>query len=67
MNFLISQVSPDSQYVAFLEGDDRYMLDCIEKKFDIFQKYPEVALVYSDMDFINTHGEITLRSLLQSQ
>ncbi len=67
MNFLISQVSPDSLYVAFLEGDDRYMLDCIEKKFDIFQKYPEVALVYSDMEFINTHGEITLRSLLQSQ
>lgn len=61
MNFLISQVSPDSEYIAFLEGDDMYTLDCLDKKLEIFQKYPEVAIVYSDMDFVNADSEITLR------
>lgn len=67
MNFLISQVSSDSEYIAFLEGDDIYTLDCLNKKLEIFQKYPEVALVYSDMDFVNTDSEITLRWLLRWQ
>jgi glycosyltransferase involved in cell wall biosynthesis len=52
-NFLLSQVSSDSQYVAFLEGDDMYVSTALEKKWNIFQQYKEVALVYSDMDFIN--------------
>ena len=67
MNFLLSQVSPDSEYIAFLEGDDIYTPDCLEKKFQIFEKYPDIALVYSDMDFINAQGKITLKWLLQWQ
>lgn len=67
MNFLMSQVSPDSQYISFLEGDDRYTPDCLEQKINIFQKYPEVALVYSDMDFIDREGNISLSGLLRSQ
>jgi len=66
MNFLLSQVSSDSEYIAFLEGDDKYVPDCLEKKLEIFEKYSEVALVYSDMDFINSESELTLKSLLAS-
>jgi teichuronic acid biosynthesis glycosyltransferase TuaG len=66
MNFLFSQVSSDSEYIAFLEGDDKYAPDCLEKKLQIFEKYPEVAIVYSDMDFINAEWEVTLHSLLAS-
>lgn len=67
MNFLISQASPDSEYIAFLEGDDIYTSDCLEKKLGIFEKYPEAWLVYSDMDFVNADGEITLEWLLKWQ
>lgn len=67
MNFLISQTSPDAQYISFLEGDDMYTSDCLDQKLNIFQQYPEVWLVYSDMDFMNANGEITLKGLLRSQ
>ncbi len=67
MNFLLSQVSPDSEYIAFLEGDDRFTSDCLEKKWDIFSRFPGVWVVYSDMDFINAESKVTLTSLLGSQ
>lgn len=67
MNFLISQASKDSEYIAFLEWDDIYTHDCLEKKFAIFRQYPEVVLVYSDMDFINAAGTVTFHGLLRSQ
>ncbi len=65
-NFLISQVSPDSEYITFLEGDDVYVPTSLEEKYKIFQLYPDVGLVYSDMDFINSQWEVTLSSLLAS-
>lgn len=67
MNFLLSQVSESSEYIAFLEWDDIYRIDCLEKKYKIFQKYREVWLVYSDMDFMNWEGKVTLDGLLKSQ
>lgn len=65
-NFLISQISSDAQYVAFLEGDDMYIPTNLEKKWNIFQKYPNVALVYSDMNFINADWKVTLEKRIQS-
>lgn len=67
MNFLLSQVSPDSEYMGFLEWDDTYRPDCLIKKLEIFKKYPEVALVYSDIDFMNWDSERIHQWLLSSQ
>lgn len=65
-NFLLSQASSDSEYITFLEWDDLYVPTSLEEKYHIFQSYPEVGLVYSDMDFINSQSEVTLHSLLAS-
>ena len=67
MNFLISQVSEDSEYIAFLEWDDTYTIDALEKKYATFQVHHDVWLVYSDMDFMNAAGDVTLYGLLKSQ
>jgi glycosyltransferase involved in cell wall biosynthesis len=40
MNFLFSKMSEDSEYVAFLEGDDMVVPDYLEKKLNIWEKYP---------------------------
>jgi glycosyltransferase involved in cell wall biosynthesis len=66
MNFLISQVNLNSEYIAFLEWDDRYTSDCLQKKYDIFQKNLKVVLVYSDMNFIDAEGNVIFRNLLSS-
>jgi len=65
-NFLLSQVSSDSLYITFLEGDDVYVSLSLDEKYRTFQSHPDVGLVYSDMDFINSESETTLHSLLAS-
>jgi glycosyltransferase involved in cell wall biosynthesis len=67
MNFLIAQAHPNSKYITFLEWDDRYISDSLSEKNAIFQKYSQVDLVYSDMDFINSAWDTTLSWLLRSQ
>ncbi len=61
-NFLLEHISKDSEFVAFLEWDDVYTPDNLEKKLDIFQKYREVQLVYSDLSFINSQNTVILES-----
>jgi len=58
MNFLLSQINPESRYIAFLEGDDIFTPDNLEKKLEIFEKYPEVTLVYNNLDFIDAEWKI---------
>ncbi|MDD2891804.1 MAG: glycosyltransferase [Candidatus Gracilibacteria bacterium] len=64
MNFLLSQVSSESEYVAFLEGDDIYLPENLEKKLKIFEQYPGLALVYNNLDFIDAEGKIFHRNFL---
>ena len=64
MNFLLEKVSLESEYVAFLEGDDMYTPDNLEKKLEIFWKYREVQLVYSDMSYIDTQGKVLVEGYL---
>ncbi len=66
-NFLLSQISESSEYIAFLEWDDVYVSDCLQKKYEIFERYQNVWLIYSDMDFINWESQITLGGLLKSK
>ena len=65
INFLIAQSSPNSEYVAFLEWDDMYASENIQKKLEIFQKYPDVKLVYSDLDFVKANWTTLISSYLQ--
>ena len=56
MNFLLSQTNPSTKYVAFLEGDDLRYPDYLTEKMKIFQKYPNVWLVYNELSLIDAEG-----------
>ena len=58
MNFLLKNVSVDSEYVAFLEWDDLYAKDNLEEKLKIFEKHTEVWMVYNNLDFIDEKWSI---------
>ena len=62
MNFLIQQCDSQSDFIAFLEWDDRYTADNLMEKIKIFEKYPEVQLVYSDLSFIDKDNTVILQS-----
>jgi glycosyltransferase involved in cell wall biosynthesis len=57
-NFLIDQASPDSKYLAFLEGDDMRYPEYLSEKIKIFKKYPDVGLVYNELSIIDETGKI---------
>lgn len=65
MNFLLSQVDSESQYIAFLEWDDLYTPDNLLKKLEIFEKYPEVKLVYNELDFVNADSKTLISQYLK--
>ncbi|MEW6614426.1 MAG: glycosyltransferase [Thermodesulfobacteriota bacterium] len=45
------------EYVAFLDSDDLWKHDKIEKQLDVFKKNPEAGIVYSDYEIIGENGE----------
>lgn len=63
--FLLSQISPDIEYVAFLESDDIWRADMLEQKIQIFKKYPRVALVYNECDTIYEDDTLIQEKALQ--
>ena len=63
MNFLIDKISKDSDFVIFLEWDDVLKLNYIDEKLRIFEKYPEINLVYNNIDFINTDWKIIQKDI----
>ncbi len=63
MNFLIQKTSKESEYIAFLEGDDLREKDCLKNKLAIFDKYPKVQLVYNNLDFIDRHNNIIQKDI----
>lgn len=65
MNFLIEKVSNDSEYVAFLEWDDLYTPDNLEKKIKVFNDFPDVWMVYNNLDFIDENWEIFYKNYLK--
>lgn len=46
--------------IAFLEGDDLFHKDNLKKKTEIFEKYPEVEMVYCNFKVISENGEILI-------
>jgi glycosyltransferase involved in cell wall biosynthesis len=63
MNFLINKISKDSDFVVFLEWDDVLKPNYINEKLMIFEKYPDVNLVYNNIDFINTGWKIIQKDI----
>lgn len=63
MNFLIQGTSKESEYVAFLEGDDLREKDYLKNKLAIFDKYTKVQLVYNNLDFIDRHNNIIQKDI----
>lgn len=48
----------DGEYVAFLESDDFYSVDCIEKRNKIVTDYPNVGIIYNDVNLIGDESLI---------
>lgn len=65
MNFLIEKSSPETEYIAFLEWDDLYTPENLQKKLEVFSQFPEVKLVYSDLDFIKANWELLISNYLR--
>ncbi|MDD3645903.1 MAG: glycosyltransferase [Candidatus Gracilibacteria bacterium] len=65
MNFLIDKISNESEYIAFLEGDDLFTPDNLEKKIDIFKKYKDVKMVYNNLDYIDKDSNILLKDFFK--
>lgn len=64
MNFLLEKVSNDSKYIAFLEWDDIFTPDNLEKKLQIFEENKDTWMVYNNLDFINLKWEIFYHNAL---
>lgn len=45
------------EYVAFLDSDDLWKHDKIEKQLGVFKRKPEAGIVYSDYEIIGENGE----------
>jgi glycosyltransferase involved in cell wall biosynthesis len=58
-NLAIAQATTD--YVAFLDDDDRWYPQKLERVASVARKHPEVALFYSRFDVVNSKGEVLWR------
>ena len=58
MNFLLQKVHTETSYIAFLEWDDLFTPDNLEKRLDIFHKYPQVGMVYNNFSTIDQFDNI---------
>lgn len=65
MKFLLSHISNKSEYVAFLEWDDVYLPNNLSEKIKIFQKYPDVKLVYNESSCIDKNWKIIMKKFLK--
>ncbi len=65
MQFLLDQRNKESEYVAFLEWDDCLFPEYLEKKLEIFEKYPNVKLVYNELTTVDEEWKIIEKELLK--
>jgi glycosyltransferase involved in cell wall biosynthesis len=61
-NLALEQATGD--FIAFLDSDDSWSLDKLDKQLAVFQKNPEVDIVHGDEAIIDEHGAvITLNNM----
>jgi glycosyltransferase involved in cell wall biosynthesis len=66
IDFLLSKVSRDAEYIAFLESDDIWDSYMLQQKLDIFEKNPAIALVYNECDIIDENSLVIQRRALEN-
>lgn len=44
------------RFVAFLDSDDEFLPDKLQRQLDLFEKRPELGLVYGDYAFVDLDG-----------
>jgi glycosyltransferase involved in cell wall biosynthesis len=47
------------EYIHLFSDDDRMLDDCLDKKVDILNRYPNVGIVHSDINIIDQNGAVT--------
>lgn len=67
MNFLLEKVPDASQYICFLEGDDIYTPNHLQKKLEIWNRYPDIWLVYNELSIIDDEWKILEKQFLWSR
>jgi len=50
------------EYIAFLEGDDIFYKNNLAKKIEIFEKFPDVGMVYCNFNVISENGEVIIKN-----
>lgn len=58
MNFLLSHVSPESEYISFLEGDDVYDANNINAKIKIFESQSNISIIYNNFSIIDKDNKV---------
>ena len=56
-NFALSKAT--GEFIHVFSDDDIMLPECLSVKMNIFKQYPKVGLIHSDIDRINSAGEIT--------
>lgn len=51
-------------WIAFLDADDQWLPDRLQRQLAVLAKYPEVGLVAGDMREIDSHDGVTCESVL---
>lgn len=46
------------EWIAFLESDDMWTCDNLQKKADIIAKYPDIALIFNDVELFGDENRI---------
>lgn len=67
MEFLLRQKNENSEYTAFLEGDDMYAFNNICEKIKIFNKYEDTKLVYNNLKIIDEKWNTIKQSVLNDK
>ncbi|WP_417200704.1 glycosyltransferase family 2 protein [Bizionia sp.] len=62
-NYGITKSNGD--YIAFCDDDDFWLPEKLEKQMPIFKAHPEVGLVTSNIEYVNTDGARTGRVITQ--
>lgn len=50
------------KYIAFLESDDYWANEYLDKKIETFNKYPEAKLIYNDIELFGDENRLNIMS-----